>query len=121
MYNRWPKYENLIKVAELPVTMSNLLAHDRCPASKSCLCSESRSFFIILDACCSFACNFKEVLEGKMKGNRRPCRMRISMIDDLFGKEQYGVLKRRTEDRQEWRVWRFFSDSALKKKNALGG
>ena len=47
----------------------------------------------------------KEVMEGKIEGKREPGRKRIGMIDDLLGKERYGVLKRRAEDRQEWRVW----------------
>ena len=47
----------------------------------------------------------KEVMEGKMDGKRGPGRKRIAMIDDLLGKERYGVLKRRAEDRQGWRVW----------------
>ena len=45
----------------------------------------------------------KEVMDGKMV--RGPGRKRIGMIVDLLGKERYGVLKRRAEDRQEWRVW----------------
>jgi len=59
----------------------------------------SHSFlFIELDACCSFACNVKEVLERQREGQRGPGRMHIGMMDDLLGMEQYGVLKRRTED-----------------------
>ena len=47
----------------------------------------------------------KEVMEGKMEGKRGPGRKLIGIIDDLLEKERYGVLKRRAEDRQGWRVW----------------
>ena len=47
----------------------------------------------------------KEVMEGKMVGKREPDRKRIGMIDDLLEKERYGDLKRRAENRQEWRIW----------------
>ena len=47
----------------------------------------------------------KEVMEGKMEGKRGPGRKRIGMIDVLLGKETYSGLKRRAENREEWRVW----------------
>ena len=47
----------------------------------------------------------KEVLEGKMEGKRGRGRKRIGMIDDLLEKKRYGDLKRRGENRQEWRIW----------------
>jgi len=47
----------------------------------------------------------KEVMEGKMVGKRGPGRKRVGMIDDLLEKERYGDLKRRAENRQEWRIW----------------
>jgi len=40
-----------------------------------------------------------------MVGKRGPGRKRIGMIDDLLEKERYGDLKRRAENRQEWRIW----------------
>ncbi len=50
----------------------------------------------------------KEVMEGKMVGKRGPGRKRLGrpMIDDLFEREQqYGDLKRRVKNQQEWRIW----------------
>ena len=44
-------------------------------------------------------------MKGKTKGKRGPSRKRIGTIDAPLEKEQYGDLKRRAEDRQEWRVW----------------
>ena len=43
--------------------------------------------------------------EGKLERKRWPCRKRVDIINDLLEKEWYGDLKRRAEDRQEWRVW----------------
>ena len=40
----------------------------------------------------------KEVLKEKMEGKRGPGGKRMGMIDDLFGKERYGNLKRRALD-----------------------
>jgi len=42
---------------------------------------------------------------GKNGREKGAGRKRIGLIDDLLGKERYGVLKRRSEDRQEWRIW----------------
>ena len=47
----------------------------------------------------------KEVTERKMESKRGPGRKIISKIDELMEYEQYGDLKRRAEDWQEWRVW----------------
>ena len=47
----------------------------------------------------------KEVIEEQMMGKRGPCRKRIGTIDDLLEKERYGDLKKRAENRQEWRIW----------------
>ncbi len=47
----------------------------------------------------------KEVMKGKMEDKRGPGRKRMSMIDDLLEKVPYGDLKRRAENRQDWRVW----------------
>src|ERR1051325_1310566 len=46
----------------------------------------------------------KLVLEGRMEGKRPRGRQRIGMVDEL--KEgSYVSMKRRAEDRQQWRVW----------------
>ena len=42
--------------------------------------------------------------EKEMKSKRKPGKKRIGMIDDMLEKECYGDLKRRAEDRQEWRL-----------------
>ena len=47
----------------------------------------------------------KEVMEGIKAGKRGPGRKRIGMIDELIENERYGDFKRRTKDRQEWKVW----------------
>ena len=47
----------------------------------------------------------KEAMEGKMEGKRGRSRKRIGTTDDLLVKETYGDVKRRAEDRHEWRVW----------------
>ena len=46
----------------------------------------------------------KDVLEGRMEGKRPRGRKRMGMIDEL--KEgSYGIMKRRAENRTEWRAW----------------
>ena len=44
-------------------------------------------------------------MDGKLDEKRGPGRKRVGMIDDLLEKKQYGDLKRRAEDRQEWIIW----------------
>ena len=49
----------------------------------------------------------KGYIERKME-DREASRKRIghdNCTEDLLEKERYGHLKRRAEDRQEWRVW----------------
>ena len=46
----------------------------------------------------------KEVIEGKMKGKRTRGRPRKGMLDELIG-SWYGDMKRRAEDREEWKIW----------------
>ena len=46
----------------------------------------------------------KLVLEGRMENKRPRGRPRIGMIDDLM-EGSYVSMKRRAEDREEWRSW----------------
>ena len=56
----------------------------------------------------------RDVLEGRMLGNRSQGRPRLGMIDELRKvmmkgtrkiKESFGSMKRRAEDRKGWRVF----------------
>lgn len=47
----------------------------------------------------------KEVIEGRMEGRRPRGRRRIGMLDELKVGGYY-EMKRRTEDRNEWRRWK---------------
>src|ERR1700761_3689116 len=47
----------------------------------------------------------KEVIEGRMEFMRTKSRRRIGMMDELKGGGYY-EMKRRTEDRDEWRLWK---------------
>ena len=47
----------------------------------------------------------KLVLEGRLEGKRMRGRPRMGMIDDLV-EESYGVMKRRAENRDNWRIWK---------------
>ena len=46
----------------------------------------------------------KLVLEGRMENERARGRPRIGTIDDLM-EGSYVGMKRRAEDREEWRSW----------------
>jgi hypothetical protein len=46
----------------------------------------------------------KDVLEGRMEGKRPRGRKRIGMFDELM-EDSYVDMKRRAENRAEWRVW----------------
>jgi hypothetical protein len=46
----------------------------------------------------------RDVMEGKMEGKRPRGRRRMGMIDELKG-DSYGAMKRRAENREEWRCW----------------
>jgi len=46
----------------------------------------------------------KEVVEGRMEGKRTRGRPRKGMLDDLIG-SSFGDMKRRAENREEWRRW----------------
>lgn len=49
-------------------------------------------------------CLLREVIEGKMVGKRPRGRPRIGMLNELI-EDSYGNMKRRAENRQEWRRW----------------
>src|SRR6478609_534348 len=47
----------------------------------------------------------KLMLEGRMEGKRPRGRQRTGMIDDVLN-ETYGVMERKTENRESWRIWK---------------
>src|SRR6476659_3651088 len=47
----------------------------------------------------------KLVLEGRMEGKRPRGRPRMGMIDDVLD-ETYGDMKRKAENRENWRFWK---------------
>jgi len=47
----------------------------------------------------------KLVLEGRPEGKTMRGRPRMGMTDDLV-EESYGVMKRRAENRDDWRIWK---------------
>jgi len=47
----------------------------------------------------------KLVLEGRMEGKRPRGRPRMGMIDDVLD-ETYGDMKRKAENRENWRIWK---------------
>ena len=47
----------------------------------------------------------REVIEGKMVGKRGRGRQRVGMLDVLLEGDKFHKMKRRAEDRDEWRSW----------------
>src|SRR6476661_3044917 len=47
----------------------------------------------------------KLVLEGRMEGKRPREKPRMGMIDDVLD-ETYGDMKRKAENRENWRIWK---------------
>ena len=45
----------------------------------------------------------RDVLEGKMKGKRGRGRPRIGMVSELKEAETYETMKRKPQDREQWR------------------
>ena len=47
----------------------------------------------------------QRVIEGRIQGKPTRGRKRIGMLSNLIGKEDYACLKRRAQDRNQWRNW----------------
>src|SRR6476661_9380931 len=47
----------------------------------------------------------KLVLEGRMEGKKPRGRPRMDMIDNVLD-ETYGDMKRKAENRENWRIWK---------------
>jgi len=47
----------------------------------------------------------REVMEGRMEGKRVRGRPRKEMLDELLVELSYGNMKRKVENRDEWRSW----------------
>jgi len=47
----------------------------------------------------------QRVIEGRIQGKPSRGRKRIGMLSGLIGKEEYASLKRRAQDRNQWRNW----------------
>ena len=45
-------------------------------------------------------------IEGRFIGKRGQGRKRCTFLDRLKSGEDYGILKRRVEDRDRWRNWK---------------
>ena len=45
-----------------------------------------------------------DLLEGRMKGKRRPGRKRLQMLDDILENKHYAMLKAQAQDRCNWRL-----------------
>jgi len=46
-----------------------------------------------------------EVMEGRMEGKRLRGRLQKGMLDELLVESSYGNMKRKVENRDEWRSW----------------
>src|SRR6218665_1160436 len=47
----------------------------------------------------------KEVIEGRMIG-KRPRRKRLGMLNEFLKEASYAELKRKTENKREWKTWK---------------
>jgi len=47
----------------------------------------------------------QRVIEGRTQGKRIRGRKRIGILSGLIGKEDYANLKRRAQDKNQWRNW----------------
>jgi len=48
----------------------------------------------------------KEVIEGWMIGKRPRGRKRLSMLNEFLKEASYAELKRKAENRKEWKTWK---------------
>ena len=48
----------------------------------------------------------KEVMEGRMIGKRPRGRKRLGMINEFLKEALYAELKRKAENRKEWKTWK---------------
>src|SRR6218665_2003074 len=48
----------------------------------------------------------REVIEGRMIGKRPRGRKRLGMLNEVLKKSSYAELKRKAENRKEWRIWK---------------
>jgi len=48
----------------------------------------------------------KEVIEGRMIGKRHRGRKRLGMLNDFLKEASYAELKRKAENRKEWKTWK---------------
>jgi len=47
-----------------------------------------------------------EVIESRMKGKRPRGRNRLGMLNEFLKESSYAELKRKVENRKEWRIWK---------------
>ena len=47
----------------------------------------------------------KEVIEGRMEGNKGREKSRIMMLDNIKANQTYEMIKRRAVDRESWKNW----------------
>ena len=47
----------------------------------------------------------KDVLEGKLEGQRGRGRPPIMLLDYIKNRDSYAIIKRRASDREKWREW----------------
>src|SRR6218665_1650759 len=47
----------------------------------------------------------REVIEGRMIGKRPRGRKRLGMLNEFLKESSYAELKRKAENRKEWRIW----------------
>jgi len=47
----------------------------------------------------------QRVIEGRIQGKPTRGRKRVGMLTGLIGKEDYASLKRKAQDRNQWRNW----------------
>jgi len=46
-----------------------------------------------------------EFIEGKMEGKRLRGRRRMGMLEEVYKKKSYGIMKTKPEDRMLWKSW----------------